>query len=65
MQPIARYLFALVTPIYILDKRDNILDLLLVEIRNKKVLVGLSFLTTYKVYIIKLNNMDDIYIWVN
>jgi hypothetical protein len=62
MQPISRRLFALVTSIRILNNRDNILNLLLVKIRNKKVLISLSSLTTYKVYIIKLNNINNIYI---
>jgi hypothetical protein len=63
--PNSRCLFTLVTSIYILDNKDEILNLLLVKIRTKKLLVGLSSLMAYKVYIIKLNNINDIYILVN
>ena len=53
------------TLIYILNNKDKILNFLLVEIKTKKLLVNLSSLTAYKVYIIRLNNINNTHVLVN
>jgi hypothetical protein len=65
LQPTSRRLFALVRLIRFIDKRDELLDLLIIESYGLDILISLPVISTRKLYIVDIGDVDKYLVLVD
>jgi hypothetical protein len=65
IEPAGCRLFALVRPIRLTDKRDEVLDLPIIEPYGLDMLLGLPAISPKKLYIIDIGNIDEYLVLVD
>jgi hypothetical protein len=65
LEPPSYRLFALVRLIRFTDKRDEVLNLLVIESFSSDMLLSLPIISPKKLYIINISNIDEYLVLVN